>query len=116
MNENYLQLPLENQPESREEYKALWSKLGPLQIKMIEKNGLCKHELGETHLYDSPYTKPPGVCNALLHVMDLYTWRAALGFPSWEPDDPTIYRIHCPCQTGTVWELRKIEPVDSNQE
>ena len=39
-----------------------------------------------------------------------YTWRVALGFPSWEPDDPTIYRIHCPCQTGTVWELRKADP------
>ncbi len=114
MDDNELRLPLERQPASRDEYLALWKRLSPLQIKMIEKNGLCNHELGDTYLYETPYKKPVGVCNALLHVIDLYTWRVTLGFPSWEPDDPTIYRIHCPCQTGTVWELRKIDPQEES--
>lgn len=109
MNEDQLRLPLDKQPASRAEYLKLWERLSPLQIKMIEKNGLCNHDLGDTFIYKTPYKRPKDVCPALLHVIDLYTWRATLGFPSWEPDDPTIYRLHCPSQTGTVWELRKID-------
>ena len=110
MNENDLQLPLEGQPASRAEYLAMWDKTGPLEIRMIEKTGQCNHELGDTFRYETPDRKPAGVCSALLHVLDRYTWRVALGFPSWEADDPTIYRIHCPSKNGTVWELRKIKP------
>jgi len=91
-----------------EQYKKLWQSTGPLEIKMVEKTGKCDHELGDAFYYETPYKKPEGVCAALLHVLDLYTWRAALGFPSWERDDRTVFRIHCPSKKGTVWELRKV--------
>ncbi|MDQ7092638.1 hypothetical protein REC12_03465 [Desulfosporosinus sp. PR] len=87
------------------EYKEMWSRLGPIQIKMIEKTGLCHHSLGDEFLYKNPYHKPNGVCAALLHVLDWYIWRVTLGFPSWEADDRSIYRVHCPSRKGTVWEL-----------
>ena len=89
-------------------YKEHWKSAGPLEIRLVQKIGKCRHRLGDTFYYETPYTKPKGVCNALLHVLDLYTWRAALGFPSWETDDRSVFRIHCPSKKGTVWELRRI--------
>jgi uncharacterized repeat protein (TIGR04076 family) len=76
---------------------------------MIEKTGKCKHKIGDTFYYKTPYHRPEGVCAALLHVLDLYTWRAALGFPSWEDDDRRVHRVHCPSRTGTVWEMRRVK-------
>jgi len=95
------------QSMSEEEYKRTWKATGPLEIKMVEKIGKCMHELGDTFCYETPYKKPEGVCAALLHVLDLYTWRVALGFPSWEADNRRVFRVHCPSKKGTVWELRK---------
>jgi hypothetical protein len=66
------------------EYKELWAQQGPIQIKMVERTGSCRHILGEVFTFQTPYDKPPGLCSALLHVLDLYTWRVSLGFPSWE--------------------------------
>ena len=97
-----------NQELTDKEYKETWSKLGPIQIEMVERIGSCRHNLGDTFTYQTPYGKPQGVCSALLHVLDLYTWRVALGFPSWESDNRTIYRIHCPSKKGTVWEMKKL--------
>ncbi len=91
------------------EYKNKWKETGPLEIKMVEKIGKCTHNLNDTFTYDSPYQKPEGVCNALLHVLDLYTWRASLDFPSWEADDRSVFRVHCPSKKGTVWELKKVK-------
>ena len=65
-----------------EQYKELWQKLGPIEIRMIEKHENCKHNLGDVFYYEQPYPRPAGVCHALLHVLKLYTWRVALGFPS----------------------------------
>ena len=90
------------------EYKELWDACGSIEIRMIEKIGKCKHDLNDIFCYKTPYDKPQGVCNALLHVLDLYTWRVALGFPSWEDDDRQVFRIHCPSSTGTVWEIRRV--------
>jgi hypothetical protein len=83
--------------------------MGAIEITMVEKLGKCRHAPGENHRYGSPYERPADVCNALLHVLDLYTWRVALGFPSWEQDDRTVYRIHCPSKKGTVWEMRRVD-------
>ncbi len=94
--------------EENNDYRKRWKELSPLQIKLVEKEGACKHELHDTFIYKNPYEKPQGVCSALLHVIDLYTWRVTLGFPSWESDNPSIYRVHCPSKKGTVWELKKI--------
>jgi uncharacterized repeat protein (TIGR04076 family) len=93
---------------SHKDYLKLWSRTGKIEIKMVEKNEDCKHNLGDVFIFDSPYDKPEGVCNALLHVLDLYTWRVALGFPSWNEEDRKVYKIHCPDPKGTVWEMRKI--------
>ena len=93
----------------REDYLRSWEKLDPIVMTMTKKNGLCNHELGETFYARNPYDKPKGICTALWHVLEFYAWRVELGFPSWEPDDQTVYRLHCPCETGTVWEMRKAD-------
>lgn len=53
------------------EYKKQWENLGPIEIRMVEKTGKCRHELGEAFRYENPYRRPEGVCNALLYVLDL---------------------------------------------
>ncbi len=94
----------------REDYLNEWRKLSPLIVKMTKKSGLCPHELGQTFILKNPYDRPGEICYALWHVLQLYTWRVEMGFPSWEPDDENVYRLHCPCETGTVWEMRKARP------
>jgi uncharacterized repeat protein (TIGR04076 family) len=94
---------------TEEEYREKWKETGPLEITMITLQGKCMHQLGDTFRYKTPYERPQGVCFALLHILDLYTWRAACGFPSWEKDNEHIYRIHCPSKLGTVWEMKKIK-------
>ncbi len=94
--------------KNHQDYQALWHKLGKIEIKMVEKNEECKHNVGDTFIYENPYQKPLGVCNALLHVLDLYIWRVALGFPSWNEENYKVHKIHCPDPKGTVWEIRKI--------
>lgn len=96
-------------------YSRLWKECGPIRIRMIEKTGKCEHELGQTFEYSTPYNRPVGVCAALLHVLDLYAWRVALGFPSWEDDDRRVFRIHCPSKTGTVWEMTRAALQDGPQ-
>jgi uncharacterized repeat protein (TIGR04076 family) len=102
------QFALPRSPLSETEYSQLWKECGPIRIRMIEKTGKCEHEVGQTFQYVTPYDRPEGVCAALLHVLDLYTWRVAMGFPSWEEDDRRVFRIHCPSKTGTVWEMRRV--------
>ncbi|MHB8066217.1 MAG: hypothetical protein ACYDG2_26960 [Ruminiclostridium sp.] len=94
---------------NHEEYRKLWDRIGRIEIEMVEKYEECKHNLGDTFIYENPYMKPEGVCIALLHVLDLYTWRVALGFPSWNGEDRKVHRIHCPDAKGTVWEKRRID-------
>ncbi len=93
---------------SDEEYKNLWEDL-KIEIRMVEKAGDCKHKLGDIFYYESPYKRPEKVCFALLHVLDLYAWRAALGYPSWNPENRDVFRIHCPDATGTVWEMKRFK-------
>lgn len=89
------------------EYKKLWEDL-KIEIKLVEKSGECKHGLGDSFIYESPYKRPENVCFALLHVMDLYVWRTALGYPSLNEENRDVFRIHCPDATGTVWEMRRV--------
>jgi uncharacterized repeat protein (TIGR04076 family) len=90
------------------DYQEIWKRIGRIEIKMVEKHEECRHKPGDTFVYENPYLKPAGVCGALLHVLDLYVWRAALGFPSWNSEDRKVFKIHCPDPKGTVWEMRKI--------
>jgi uncharacterized repeat protein (TIGR04076 family) len=96
-------------PMSHAEYHACWDRIGRIEIRLAEKFGECQHNPGEVFHYENPYRRPEGVCFALLHVLDLYTWRIALGFPSWNENDPRVHRIHCPDHTGTVWEVRRVD-------
>jgi len=96
-------------PMPHAEYHAYWDRLGKIEIRLAEKLGECRHNPGDVFTYENPYRRPEGVCFALLHVLDLYTWRIALGFPSWNELDPRVHRIHCPDHTGTVWEVRRVE-------
>ena len=111
MNENTDVIDLQidtNSIKNYDEYSDLWERIGKIEIKLIEKNEECKHNVGDTFIYENPYKKPEGVCYALLHVLDLYAWRVSLGFPSWNTEDRKIYKIHCPDAKGTVWQMRKI--------
>ena len=108
-NESPLDLDIDvSKLKTHDDYRALWKKMGNIQIKMVEKHEECTHTLGDEFIYENPYQKPAGVCAALLHVLDLYTWRVALGFPSWDSTNWKVHRIHCPDAKGTVWEVRKI--------
>jgi uncharacterized repeat protein (TIGR04076 family) len=93
---------------NHDDYRKLWKKMGKIELRMVKKNEECPHKVGDTFYYDNPYSKPRGVCNALLHVLDLYTWRVALGFPSWNEKDRKTHLIHCPDARGTVWEMKKV--------
>jgi len=84
----------------RPDYLDKWDELSRIEVKMIKQEGKCNHKLGDTFYFKNPYDKPRDLCNALLHVLDLYTWRVVLGFPSWEADDENVYRIHCPSKKG----------------
>lgn len=95
--------------QSHEEYRRFWDNISKVEIRMIEKNEECQHNLGDSFVYENPYKRPEHVCHALLHVLDLYIWRAALGFPSWNGEERGIFVIHCPDKRGTVWEMRRID-------
>ena len=94
--------------KNHEMYLDKWKALPKLKITCIEKNEECKHEVGDVFYYENPYNKPQGVCTALLHVFELYTWRATLGFPSWNSEDRRKFKLHCPDPKGTVWELESV--------
>ena len=91
-----------------EEYREIWEKVGKIEVKMVEKNEQCKHNIGDIFIFDSPYSRPEKICNALLHVLNLYLWRVTLGFPSWNSEDKKVYKLHCPDPKGTVWEMKKL--------
>jgi hypothetical protein len=87
--------------------EAAWETAGPLELRLVELNGVCAHAAGTVYTFANPNELPKGLCEAMASVARGYVWRVALGFPSWEADDPNVYRLHCPSKTGTVWELRK---------
>jgi hypothetical protein len=88
---------------------AAWAAAGPLELKLTALQGACAHAEGTVYAFANPYELPSGLCEAMATVVRGYLWRVALGFPSWEADDPGVYRLHCPSKTGAVWELRRVE-------
>jgi uncharacterized repeat protein (TIGR04076 family) len=86
-------------------YGPAWDAAGPLTVRVIDKTGKCPHEAGDVFEYRDPYARPEALCHAAAGALEPYLWRAALGFPSWEPGEPETYRIHCPSRTGIVLEL-----------
>ncbi len=95
--------------KDHEQYIKEWDKLPAIRITCVEKYEECPHSVGDSFVYENPYEKPAGVCAALLHVLDLYTWRVCLGFPSWNSADRNVFKIHCPDPKGTVWEMSAVE-------
>ena len=93
--------------QSDSEYKQVWKRFAPVAATMITENEKCQHSLGDAFVYKNHYDRPQGICVALHHVLQLYIWRASVGFPSWEPDDHRVYRIHCPAKKGMVCELKR---------
>jgi N-acetylglutamate synthase-like GNAT family acetyltransferase len=89
-------------------YRDFWKRLPRIEARMVEKNEECRHSLGESIVFENPYDRPAGICHALAHVFQLHLWRLSLGFPSWNGDDRSAYRLHCPDAAGTVWELRAL--------
>jgi uncharacterized repeat protein (TIGR04076 family) len=87
-----------------------WDAAGPLSVRVVEKTGQCRHDLGDVFEYLDPYAHVEGLCPAAARALEPYLWRCALEFPSWEPGEPETYRIHCPSRTGVVLELGKINP------
>lgn len=110
---NTIDLNIEN-VKSYTDYKDVWKKVGKVKITCIEKNEECKHNVGDSYIFETPYNKPENVCPALLHVIDLYIWRVTLGFPSWNQGNYKIFKLHCPDPKGTVWEMEKINEVNKN--
>ena len=107
-NSEYLKLDIDfNEIKSHGDYKKVWEKFSPVKVQMIEKNEECQHKLSDSFVYNNHYDKPTGICSALHHVLQLYIWRASLGFPSWEKDRRS-YRIHCPDKKGTIWEVERV--------
>lgn len=98
-----------SRPMADADYRQLWKDLGRIEIRLVEKIGECPHQIGDTYYYENPYQRPEKVCFALLHVLDLYTWRMSFGFPSWNERQPAVYRTHCPDHTGTISEMRREE-------
>jgi len=96
------------------EYKKKWEEVSSIEVKLVEKQGKCDYKIGYKFYYKHPYKRPENECNALLNVLDHYTWRVSLGFPSWESDDREVYRIHCPSRKGTVWEMRKADRLEKD--
>jgi uncharacterized repeat protein (TIGR04076 family) len=89
-------------------YRDFWHRLPMIEARMVEKNEDCRHSLGDSIVFENPYDRPAGICHALCHVFQLYLWRLSLGFPSWNAEDRSVYRLHCPDAKGTVWELKAI--------
>jgi uncharacterized repeat protein (TIGR04076 family) len=92
-----------------DEYHDLWRRLGRIEVRMVEQHEECRHKVGDVFIYENPYQKPAEMCPALLHVLDLYVWRVAFGFPSWNTENRRVYRLHCPDPRGTVWEMERID-------
>lgn len=91
------------------DYRDFWKRLPRVEARMVEQHEDCRHSLGEVIIFDSPYERPIGICHALCHVFQLHLWRLSLGFPSWNEEDRSAYRLHCPDAKGTVWELRAVQ-------
>ncbi|UCH57624.1 MAG: hypothetical protein JSV18_01515 [Candidatus Bathyarchaeota archaeon] len=80
-----------------------------VQITCEEKLGKCHHEVGDTFVYNHPAAYIQGLCFGIQDPARPYVSQCAAGVPSWEGDDPNIYRIHCISKKGTVWRLERVE-------
>ena len=79
-----------------------------VKITCEEKHGKCGHEVGDTYTYNHALDYPEGLCPGIQEPARISVSHCAAGIPSWEGDDPNIYRIHCISKKGTVWRLERV--------
>lgn len=96
---------------SEEKVKAISQARGmkPVRVTLVDKIGVCPHEVGDNFLYYHPMFPPRGICGVAAHSMMPFVQRCADGVPSWEKDNPSIYLIHCPSKKGTIWRIERAE-------
>lgn len=80
-----------------------------VQITCEEKIGKCRHNVGDAFTFSNAMTCIPELCGGIQSPARPYISLCAVGVPSWEGDDKSIYRIHCISKKGTVWRLERIE-------
>lgn len=79
-----------------------------VKITCIEKTGKCRHEIGDSFVYQSAFDYPVGLCAGIQEPSRNPALACQAGVPSWEADDPSVYRIHCISKKGTVWRIERI--------
>ena len=67
------------------------------------------HELGESQVFETPISYLGGMCLGIQDPARIWVTHCAAGLPSWERDNPEVYRIHCISRKGTVWEFERVE-------
>ncbi len=81
-----------------------------VRITCEEKHGVCEHEVGDAFVFEHVQDYAEGLCSGIQDPARPYAAYCALGQPSWESGDKSIYRIHCISKKGTVWRIEKIPP------
>jgi len=79
-----------------------------VRITCESKHGVCEHNVGDTYVFEHIQDYVKGLCNGIQDPARPYAEYCAIGQPSWEADDKSIYRIHCVSKKGTVWKLERI--------
>lgn len=80
-----------------------------VRITCEEKLGKCHHEVGDAYIFENAISYIPDLCFGIQEPARLFVSHSAAGLPSWEGDNPEIYRIHCISKKGTVWRLERVE-------
>ncbi len=79
-----------------------------VRITCEEKLGKCStHKVGDSFVYSYPGEYIKGMCPGIQDPARMWVSLCAAGVPSWEADDPSIYRIHCISKKGTVWRIER---------
>ena len=79
-----------------------------VRVTCESKHGVCEHEVGDSYVIEQVQDYVKGLCSGIQDPARPYAAYCALGMPSWESDDKSIYRIHCISKLGTVWRLERI--------
>ena len=94
---------------NEDDIKSIADKRGlkTVKVTLIEKFGKCHHEVGDSFLYIHPMFRPVGICGVAAYSFEPYVQRCSTNVPSWEDDDSSVYRIHCPSKMGTIWSIER---------
>jgi uncharacterized repeat protein (TIGR04076 family) len=79
-----------------------------VRITCEEKHGVCEHEVGDTFVFEHVQDYAEGLCSGIQDPVRPYAAYCAMGQPSWESDDKSVYRIHCVSKKGTIWRIEGI--------